>query len=253
LGRNAGHSITADLSRPKSLNLTGRFDVLVHLAPLWLLPENLDAVLRSGVTRVIAFSSTSAETKRSSPEDADRRLASALLTAEANIREAVAYRAVGVTLFRPTMIYGFGRDGNVAAIARFVKRLGFFPIAGTGRGLRQPVHALDLAGATASCMDLQWTWGENYSLGGAEKLSYRDMVARIFRAMERTPRILNVPAPMYSGLIRVAARLGLLGAVSPGAARRMNEDLCFDIGPAEKDFGYRGSRFLENPDRDLPF
>ncbi len=254
LGRSRGrhgNTILADLAQPEALSLNGQFDVLVHMAPLWLLPENMERILASGVRRVIAFSSTSVESKQSSAEAADRELARALLSAEDRIKETAAASNIALTLFRPTMIYGFGRDGNIMAIAALIKRIGVVPIAGSGSGLRQPVHSLDLANAAGRCMEIGSTIGQTYNLGGAEKLSYKNMVQRIFIALGRKPRILHIPQPLYRAFIGVAVKLNMIGEVSSGAAARMNEDLCFDMGPAATDFGYRGSGFLENPARDL--
>lgn len=255
LGRTRGrhgNTILADLAQPEALRLNGQFDALVHMAPLWLLPENLERILASGVRRVIAFSSSSAESKQNSAEASDRELARVLVSAEDRIKEAAASSNIALTLFRPTMIYGFGRDGNIMAIAALIKRLGVFPIAGSGSGLRQPVHSLDLADAAIKCMETGSTIGQTYNLGGAEKLSYKNMVRRIFIALEREPRILHIPQPLYRALIGVAVKLRMIGEVSSGAAARMNEDLCFDMGPAATDFGYTGSGFLENTARDLP-
>lgn len=255
LGRTPGLNATgivADLGEPESLILNESFDVLIHMAPLWLLPKNLERIVASGVNRVVAFSSTSAGSKRDSPDASDRELAHALLSAEERVRETAADTGIGLTLFRPTMIYGYGRDGNVTAIARMIRRLGFFPVAGAGSGLRQPVHALDLAKAARSCMRCEAAIDRTYNLGGADILSYKEMVHRIFHGMARTPRILQLPTSLYRTLIGVAVRMKIIGDVSAGAAGRMNEDLCVDTTPAQSDFGYRGSAFLDNPARDLP-
>lgn len=255
LGRAPGghlNGIVADLGKPESLVLNERFDLLIHMAPLWLLPQNLERFTEAGVKRMIAFSSTSAGSKQDSHDASDRELAGALLSAEEQVRKGAADSGIGLTLFRPTMIYGFGRDGNVSAIVRMIRRLGFFPIAGAGSGLRQPVHALDLAVAAQSCMDSETAIDKTYNLGGADILNYREMVQRIFQGMARTPRILHLPTPLYRTLIGIAVRANVIGGVSSGAADRMNEDLSFDTAPAQNDFGYRGSAFLDNPARDLP-
>lgn len=253
LGRGPnGNDISADLSHPDTVCIEDRFDVLIHMAPLWLLPDNLERMIAAGVRRVIAFSSTSAESKRHSPDAGDRALAVALVSAEDRLKAHAAATNIGLTLFRPTMIYGYGRDGNVMAIARLIKKLGFFPIAGQGKGLRQPVHAGDLADAALSCLATASTAGRTYNLGGAEVLSYTDLVGRIFTALGRKPRVIHVAPTIYGALMGIAATLKLTGGVSPGAAERMNEDLCFDARSAETDFGYRGSAFLTDPKRDLP-
>ena len=255
LGRSRSEqarSLIGDLSQPDTISITDHFDILVHAAPLWLLPDNLDSVVRSGVRRVIAFSSTSVETKKQSQNRFDQSIVLALSNAEKRLQQWAEELGIKLTLLRPTMIYGFGKDKNVTAIAHFIQRFGFFPIAGSGRGLRQPVHALDLVEASMQCIDKEATFGKTYNLGGGEQLSYKHMVERIFFGLDRTPRILQVPLSMYKTLVRVALRLKVANGVSVETAQRMNEDLCFDNSPAEQAFGYHPSRFLQNPERDLP-
>jgi UDP-glucose 4-epimerase len=87
-----------------------------------------------------------------------------------------------------------------------------------GKGLRQPVHADDLAAAALAALDLPAAEGQSFNLGGAETLSYRQMIQRIFEALGQNPRFLRVP---------FLARLpGAIGAV----AARMEQDLAFDGG-----------------------
>ena len=55
------------------------------------------------------------------------------------------------TILRPTLIYEAGRDTNITPLSRLIRRFGFMPLVGGGSGLRQPVHAEDLAiGAIAA-------------------------------------------------------------------------------------------------------
>ncbi len=150
--RTAHSSIIADLAQPSALAVNGRFDILVHMAPLWLLPDNLENIAASGVHRLIAFSSTSAETKMHSGQMPEQELARRLSVAEQRISESAGKLGIRSTVLRPTMIYGFGRDSNIMVIAALVRRFGFFPIAGSGQGLRQPVHTLDLVESVVRCM-----------------------------------------------------------------------------------------------------
>jgi nucleoside-diphosphate-sugar epimerase len=106
--------------------------------------------------------------------------------------------AIAYTIFRPTLIYGAGRDRNIADIARFVRRFGVFPILGKGIGLRQPVHAADLAEACLLAVDSSASFNRVYNLSGGETLTYRQMVERVFQAMGKRGRVVSLPQP-YSG------------------------------------------------------
>lgn len=225
-------------------------DAMVHAAPLWLLPGHVQALAERGVGRIVCFSSTSALTKTASASRADRALAESLNRAETRVREESERCGIATTVLRPTMIYGYGRDANVTAIAGFIRRWRFFPVAGRAAGKRQPVHADDLAQAAAAILDNGATFGRTYDLAGGETLTYRAMVARIFEALGRPARIVGVPTPVY-GAALAAAGLVKRGLTASMAAR-MNMDMVFDAGPAHADFGFAPQAFLRHPERDLP-
>jgi len=245
----AGDWLAWDMTQPLPAP-EGGFQCVVHTAPLWLLPDNLEALAGCGVTRVVCFSSTSALTKTDSRSDSDRMLAESLNRAERNLWEAAAAFGLKATVLRPTMIYGYGRDANISVIAGFIRRYGFFPVAGAGKGKRQPVHADDLVEAVTAVLDNPVSFGRSYNLPGGETLSYRAMVTRIFQALGRRARILTLPTALYRLLLAAAARAGR--GVNGAMADRMNQDLAFDPGPAKADFGYSPQDFLKHPERDLP-
>jgi len=217
---------------------------LVHAAPIWLLPPLLHRLSDRGLRRLVVFSSTSRFTKRDSASPADREMAQRLAAAEQAVGSIGQDRAIAWTIFRPTLIYGGGRDRNVSSIAGLVRRLGFFPVAGAARGARQPVHARDLARAVVSVLDNATTFGKAYDLPGGETLTYAEMVARIARGVGRKPRLLHLPPAALRFALGFARLLPGLAYLSPQMADRMNEDLCFDDGPARRDFGYSPQGFV---------
>jgi nucleoside-diphosphate-sugar epimerase len=237
----------ADLHGPLSGIALPPARVAVHVAPLWLLPARLDDLAAGGVRRLIAFGSTSRYTKEGSGSRAERALAARLAEAEDAVTAGCRARGIRWTLFRPTMIYGEGRDKNVAAIARFISRVGFFPLAGEGVGRRQPVHAEDLAAACVQALDCPAALDRAYNLSGGSTLSYAEMVAQVFRGLGRRPRLLRVPVRLVRGALAAAALLPAGRGLSPEMADRMNRDLCFDHGEAARDFGYRPRPFLAEP------
>lgn len=224
---------------------------LLHAAPIWLLPRLLPPLSELGLRRLVAFSSTSRFTKWDSSSARERDTARRLAEAEEAVESICRDRRIDWTIFRPTLIYGGGRDRNVSAIARTARRLGFVPVAGAALGARQPVHADDLAGACLSVLDNAATFGKAYDLPGGETLTYAEMVARVARGTGRRPRLLHLPPPSLRIAIGLARLLPGFAYLSPRMADRMNEDLCFDDGPARRDFGYapRGFAFPEDPPR----
>lgn len=218
-------------------------DCLVHLAPLTLLPPLLPKLLRGNMSRVIAFGSTSRFSKQTSSDPEERAFALGLQQAEEALPRYCESLGVAWTVFRPTLIYGCGMDKNITIIANFIRRFGFFPLIGGAGGLRQPVHADDLAAACLTVLDNPRTYNRAYDLSGGETLSYRSMVERIFEAEGKKPRFLRISLPLFRSAMELASFWPPYRHLSGEMAKRMIEDLCFDHGDAKHDFGYAPRRF----------
>ncbi len=237
-GRAGIQWFTGDLEGPVNWPHCDGESTLFHLAHLSLLPKHIGALAALNVRRIIAFSSTGRFSKSGSNDPTERALVRGLARAEERFVDRCEAGAIVWTLFRPTMIYSQGIDRNVSFIARTVRRWGFFPIAGKGTGLRQPVHAEDLAAACVAALTNGRCFRKAYTLSGGEILSYRDLVERVFVAQNRKPRIVVVPVfalRLAIALIRLMPRFGHL---TPEMADRMNADLCFDHSAATRDFGF---------------
>lgn len=214
--------------------------IYIHLAPLWLLPELLPQLAAKKVARIIAFSSTSVLSKVDSDNASERAIVVRLAAAEQTLRDSGMNNW---TILRPTLIYGAGLDKNVSMIANLIRRLGVFPIIGEGRGLRQPVHAEDLASAVLGVLASPQTQQRIYAVSGGETLSYRQMVARIFVALDKPCRIITIPSPLFAVALAIARMLPRFRHLHMQMAYRMNQDLCFDHRDAQADFGFAPRKF----------
>src|SRR3546814_18582512 len=87
------------------------------------------------------------------------------------------------------MIYGQGREKNSSVMARFIRRFAFFPLFGSAQGLRQPIHAEDVAAACVVALQAPGAANRAYNLSGGETLAYRALVARVFAALGRPARL----------------------------------------------------------------
>ncbi len=218
---------------------------LFHLAPLLFLPDLLAHLPK--VQRVIAFSSTSRFSKVDSSNAEERLLVDRLIAGEAALKDICQQRAIAYTLFRPTLVYGCARDKNVFFIAQQIRRFGFFPLTGSGCGLRQPVHAQDLALACLQAWHEKQTFNRAYNLSGGQTLPYAQMVEIIFRRLDRSPRLLKIPVWMLRVAVFFLRYLPPFRTVSVSMIERMNSDLCFDHSPATADFGYQPRSFAPDP------
>ncbi|USQ96359.1 SDR family oxidoreductase [Caulobacter sp. RL271] len=211
------------------------------LSPIWLLPAVLPLLKARGMERLIAFSSTSRFTKTDSPDAGERAVALELASAEAAVETWCGEHGVAWTLLRPTLIYDEGHDENVSRIARLVKRFHVMPLAGAGEGLRQPVHAADLAAGALAAAHAPATRDRAYNLVGGETVTYRVMVDRVFEGLGKTPRSLPMPVWLF-GLIMRLAKPFYPGATT-AMGTRMGQDLTFDSGEAVRDFAWAPRAF----------
>lgn len=227
-------------------------DVLIHLAPLRYLTSVIEQLKDRCPKRVIGFGSTSLFTKRDSSLEKEREFVQGLAEAEAYLDQVATEYGVRWTVFRPTLVYHLGRDKNVTTIAEFMGRFGFFPLVQGSRGKRQPVHAEDLAQATAVAIQSDAAINKAYNLCGGETLTYREMVLRIARALELKPFTLDIPLPLLQGVILMVSLFPKFHHLNTEMATRISLDMCFDSEDARKDIGFSPRPFLAAVGQEVP-
>ena len=255
--RGEGWSVTA-VSRDAQIDDACVRWLRGDLSRVERLPEAVDAIFSCGpldhfarwyanstlaCPRVLAFGSTSIEVKSDSSDPRERALAARLAEGERVLFAGARRRGVHATVLRPTLVYGAGRDRTLTRIAAFARRWHACVLPRGATGLRQPVHVADLAAAALQACDATATAGNAYALPGGETLPYREMVARVLRALPSSPPLLEIPAPLFDGALRGMQRLGLGDGVGEAAVARLREDLVFDAAPAQRDFRYGARRF----------
>lgn len=211
---------------------------VVTAAPLRAIASALAAAQTSGANRIVAIGSMSRFSKAGSSVASDAAFAAALSAGEDEL--ATQARGMGATwtILRPTMVYGAGTDRNIAFIARTIRRTGLFPVPPGARGLRQPIHADDLAAAAVAALAAPEAADRAFNLGGAERLSYPDMVRRIFEALGRRPRLVPVPLAVFRAAVAAGRALPPLAFVGPEMVSRMYEDLIADNSEAARVLGH---------------
>jgi nucleoside-diphosphate-sugar epimerase len=217
------------------------------------LPQGIDAIFSLGpldhfshwysntaptAARVIAFGSTSLETKQQSEDLPEREVAARLGDAETRIFQTARQHQAGATILRPTLVYGAGRDKTLTRIAALAQRAGFFVLPSNAEGRRQPVHVQDLADAALAVVEAVDAHGRSYALPGGETLTYTEMVRRTLASLQPPAKLIRVPTPLFRAALAGAHALGKMQSLGGAAVARMQQDLVFDAQPARRDFGY---------------
>jgi len=221
----------------------GEIPYWICLTPIWVLPDYFALIKASGARRVVALSSTSRFTKISSGDTAENVIAAKFIEGEARVEAWAKSSGIEWVILRPTLIYGLGRDKNINEIARFIHRLGFFPVLGMAQGLRQPIHASDVAAACTAALLAPDAANRAYNITGGEMITYREMVTRVFAALGRHPRLLTVPLWGFRLAVALLRHMPRYRQWSAAMAERMNRDLVFDHAEAARDLNFKPRGF----------
>ncbi|WP_430391194.1 SDR family oxidoreductase [Dyella sp. 20L07] len=229
---------------PDQVPDVGQPSAIISFGPLqpfadWLAVANL-----MPGTRVIATSSMSAESKQASDVPAERIISQTLRQGEAALAAACERQGALWTVFRPTLIYGAGLDKSLTPIAHRAMRLRVFPLP-AGRGLRQPVHADDIAAAVVAALDHPEAAGRVLPLGGGERLTAGEMFARVQKSLPRP----TVPVPVPAWVLRLGRH-----AVPKlrGPLTRLEANLIADNSELQRLLGVSPRPFQPNADCWIP-
>ena len=178
--------------------------------------------------KAVVFSSSSVETKQRSANRAERSQIRDMLVLESKLKSVADDLGSKLMIFRPTLIYGCGLDTNISRLAAWISRFGFMPVNGKAAGLRQPVHADDLAMAAVTAMLSEEDLPRVMNLCGGETLSYSDMVCKIFTSFGKPARLVSLPQWLFVLLVKIAGMFRSGGDINGEMVRRQRVDLVFD-------------------------
>lgn len=232
--------IQGDLAHPETLQLPPISTVYCTAHSL-LLANALPYLVNDQLQRVVLFTSTSIVTKLNSDIVSERDGLRRLAEGEQQTIEICERMGIGWTVLRPTMIYDEGRDANVTRLAGLIAKFGFMPLAGKGAGLRQPVHAEDLAIGALRAASSEAARNKIYALPGPDTISYREMAGRVFDGLHRPRRIISVPPMLWRAVFALMAPFFPNANVAMG--NRMAKDMVFDASAAIADFGWNPRAF----------
>jgi nucleoside-diphosphate-sugar epimerase len=218
------------------------YDIIVSLGPLdafarWLSSSDIRA------DKIVVLSSTSVVSKKDSPELKERNLAESLAQSEALLFSLAQQNGSRLIVLRPTLIYGAGRDQSISRFLKFAERFHFVILPSNGKGLRQPVHVLDVADAVINAMRMENTAVDIFDLPGGESLGFNEMLLRSLHAHVPKAKVFHIHGFLFEWLVRITAFVGVGSGLGAGFFARLRQDWVFDDGLARQWLGYRPRRF----------
>lgn len=195
-----------------------------------------------GIDRVVAVGSVSLRHKRASSAPEERAVAAALQDGEQRLIRHAEKQGTRLTLLRPCLLYGAGRDHTVAPAMRFARDRGWLPLPMPAAGLRQPLHVADLAIAIKQCLGGAAV-GQTLELGGAEKLSFEQLLRRIADCVPHC-RIRRLPIQPLSWASALASPFSLRARRLHRALARAHVDQLADDSCARQSLDWHPRPFV---------
>jgi uncharacterized protein YbjT (DUF2867 family) len=187
---------------------------------------------RAGVKQIVYLGGLGADDPDASPHLRSRRVTGELLAAD----------GVPVTTLRAAMVVGKG-SAAFETILALVKRLPVMITPSWVSTPTQPIALTDIARYLAGVAGNEAALGKGFDAGGAEVMTYRQMIERIAALLGSRPRIIEVPVltPALSALwlelvtpVNAAVARPLIeGLRNPTVAReqRLRELIPFELTP----------------------
>ena len=201
----------------------------LDLARKFLTRADVTPDLTQGLFKsVVIFSSSSVATKQKSANHAEKSQVKNMLDLETDLQSIAQDSGIKMVILRPTLIYGCGMDSNISRLAAWIRDRGYMPVNGQASGMRQPVHAEDLASVAINAMLSEKPLPSVMYLCGGETLSYSDMVEKIFPAMGMPVKLVRLPEWLFVLLVRLGGSTKIAEGINAEMVRRQRIDLEFD-------------------------
>lgn len=178
------------------------------------LPRKLVAAMKAnGVRRLLHMSALKAD-----PNGCSEYLRS---KGEGERIVLAAQGDLDVTVFRPSVIFGYG-DRFMSMFGRMLQSLPLFPL-GFGHARFQPVWVADVADAFIASLTDETTYGKTYELAGPQTYTLAELVGYVHKLTRSSAKIINLSegwAYLVSGLLWLSPR----PVQSPDNLRSMQVD-----------------------------
>lgn len=155
--------------------------------------------------------------------------------------EIVRGSSLDWTIFRPSVIFDRG-DEFTRMLVEMVAR-GAVPLIGGGMSKMQPVARGDVVRCMAASLLMPETRGRIFELGGADRLSFREMLGAIAAHLGVHPRMVPMPAALLKPVVRLLERFPQFPLTGDQLTMLLEDNVC-DTAEAERMFGFTPASFV---------
>jgi nucleoside-diphosphate-sugar epimerase len=212
-------------------------NTVVHIASISYSNNVSEAAIRNKVNWLILIHTTGRYSRYKSASEEYIKIEDGILEKREHI---------GVTVLRPTMIYGSSLDRNMYKLVGYLSRFIFFPVFGDGQNLMQPVNARDLGIAYYNVLvNKDKTYNKEYNLSGKTPIKYIDLIRCVSKTLGRHNIIIKVPLWFSIFCVKIYNAIDKKAVISVEQVLRMQEDKVFSYEEAAKDFNFSPMSFEE--------
>jgi len=213
------------------------FDALINIMSLGFgdAPNLISAIKQSSIKRALFVSTTAIETKLNAKTKVIR------LDAEKKIKEL----SIKWTILRPTMIFGDIDDRNIIKLIKFLKKMPFVIIPGTGKFMQQPVDVKDVASAIVNAFFSDTTYSKTYNLSGANPLTFNDLIKQTATALKVKRPILHIPVTPVIWIFSLLEKIMTKPPLKAEQILRLLENKNFSHIEAYSDFEFKPKEFKD--------
>ena len=217
-----------------------RFDAVVALCPIWELSAYSEVLIDPKADRVslIALSSTSIITKAASAKANQNSVAQKLQEGEEWILERLKNQIDGISIVRPTLIYGGRWNRNVNLIKAIIQKIKIGLNLSFSVGLRNPVHTDDLADWIFTVLnrevDALGRGTAVVEIQGGELLSFNELMLRCAGSVGHESRRISISQHWLARLIVFLRRLPKFAEIPEDFVARLAQDFDFNNEAASR-------------------
>ena len=233
--------VICDLDDERALdNAMLDIDEVFHIVSIFYSKNVIKSALKSKVRRIICVHTTGIYSKYKSASGEYKNI-------ELDIKKIIEDEKSSIQLIylRPTMIYGYIGDRNMAIFIKMVDKLRLFPLIDYGKNLLQPVNGKDLGKAYFQLLVNKNIITGDYILSGKDPISMLDMMRLISNYLGKKTIFFNIPLSVGVFLAQLFKLVTFNKFDFIERVQRMGEDRSFSYADAFRDFGYDPMPFSE--------
>ena len=141
------------------------------------------------------------------------------------------------TIFRPSMLFGEG-DEFLNPLAGIIRLFPIVPVIGSGKNRLHPLAADDLARCIAITLGREDLKGRTIDLGGAERLSYNELVTEVAKAMGKRRLRFHLPVWLMRSVAAVSQGIMPRQPITTDQIKMLSIRSVAEMGEVERVFGF---------------